>query len=97
VDFTRIIPPSNKEAKMPDDEDDGLDGDNSKTCERCRFFRELEIGKGGECRKYAPQPTRMRHGPRRQPDDHYRPEWPEVFVFDWCGDFEAARESWSDD
>lgn len=71
-----------------DDEDDGLDGDDCKTCSRCRFFRELAIGQDGECRKYAPQPCRMRFGPRRSPDDEYQPEWPTVHAQDWCGDFE---------
>ena len=81
-----------------DEEDDGLDSDESKTCERCRFFREIVVGKDGECRKYAPQPTRMRFGPRRSPDDHYAPEWPIVTTADWCGDFEEhphkAGNSW---
>lgn len=83
---------------MDEDEDDGLDGDDSKTCERCRFFREITLGTDGECRKYAPQPNRMRFGPRRKPDDDYRPEWPTVHIADWCGEFEEhphkARESW---
>lgn len=73
---------------MDEDEEDGLDSDSLKTCERCRFFREIEAGSYGECRKYAPQPARMKCGPRRKPEDDYRPEWPSVYVSDWCGDFE---------
>jgi len=81
-----MIPPP-KEAIMDNEEDDGLDGDDAKTCERCRFFREVMDGQG-ECRKYAPQPCRMRFGPRRRLDDDYQPEWPTVHVSDWCGEFE---------
>ena len=84
---------------MDYEEEDGLDGDELKTCERCRFFRELVVGQSGECRKYAPQPGRLRLVPRRRPDDIYMPEWPEVHIADWCGDFEEhphkAGNSWN--
>ena len=73
---------------MDEDEEDGLDGDETKTCERCRFFREITIETNGECRRFAPQPSRMRFGPRRRPDDDYQPQWPTVHISDWCGDFE---------
>lgn len=81
-----------------DDEDDGLDGDNSKTCERCRFYREVMIDQSGECRKYAPQPSKIRPPPRRGDIDSNSAEWPEVSFADWCGDFEEhphkAGNSW---
>ncbi len=83
---------------MQEDQDDGLDGDDANSCGRCRFFRETEAGTSGECRKYAPQPMRMRFGPRRSPNDDYAAEWPTVAVVDWCGDFEVhphkAGDSW---
>jgi hypothetical protein len=93
-----MIPPPNKEARMQEDEDDGLDGDDSKNCDRCRFFRETIIGESGECRKFAPQPMRMRFGPRHNPNDDYAAEWPTVGSSDWCGEFEEhphkAGNSW---
>ncbi len=77
------------------DEEDGLDSDELKTCERCRFFREIKIGTDGECRRYAPQPLRL---PRSASDD-YSPWWPTVLIADWCGDFEEhphkAGDSWA--
>lgn len=80
-----------------EDDDDGLDGDTLKTCDRCRFYREVMQG-NGECRKFAPQPIKMRFGPRREPDDNYRPEWPTVHFADWCGEFEEhplkISDSW---
>lgn len=83
---------------MNEEENDGLDGDDSKTCERCRFFREIMLDTSGECRKYGPQPGRMRFGPRRTPDDSYKAEWPTVHISDWCGEFEEhphkAGHSW---
>jgi hypothetical protein len=83
---------------MDEDDDDGLDGDTSKTCERCRFFREIVLGEDGECRRFAPQPNRMRFGPRRGPNDEYHPEWPTVHIGDWCGEFEEnplkVSDSW---
>lgn len=81
-----------------EDEDDGLDGDNQKTCENCRFYRELMIDQEGECRRYALSPTRMQFGPRRNRHDDYRPEWPAVSADDWCGEFEEhphkVNNSW---
>ena len=83
---------------MEYEEDDGLDGDTSKTCARCRFFRELMIGVSGECRRLAPQPCRFRPGPHLKPEDDYKPEWPSVHVGDWCGEFEEhphkAGDAW---
>ena len=83
---------------MEHDDDDGLDSDESKTCQRCRFFREIMIDQDGECRKYAPQPLRMRPPPRRGQIDNNSAEWPTVGVGDWCGDFEEhphkCRRSW---
>ena len=81
-----------------EDDSDGLDGNESNTCANCRFFREIMIDQDGQCRRFAPQPSRMRFGPRRSRDDDYHPEWPTVSVFDWCGDFEIhplkVKASW---
>lgn len=81
-----------------DEDSNGLDGDESKVCSRCRYFLEITIDTEGECRRFAPQPRQMRFAPRRSPHDDYVPEWPTVNAGDWCGEFEEnplkVSDSW---
>lgn len=57
-------------------------------CIDCAFFKAIDDGDTGECRRYAPNPKVT-----RSDNQHYPAYWPNVLFDDWCGELQVTQES----
>lgn len=58
--------------------------DQTYTCDECKHWKGPDEHGRGECRRYAPRPSRRMER---------MPAWPLTVAQDWCGEFATVYEA----